>query len=216
MRAYELMVIFDGDLDDSAAAQASTRVAGTTVELGTSIEKNDWWGRRKFACEIDHKIEGYDLGNSPAEFGSERVEGLGLVMNTTNGTRALLAAEAAGAARIVVCAGVNLEAVADRLRGVDHVVIVCAGRDGGFALEDAVCAGLLAERWTEDPIELNESARASVALAKTFTLDASFLATTEAGRLTEAAGLSSDLEDCAALDRYAVVPEMTDRVIRAR
>lgn len=61
MRAYELMVIFDGDLDDSKAAQASTRVTKSAVEFGASIEKNDWWGRRKFAYEIDHKSEGYYL-----------------------------------------------------------------------------------------------------------------------------------------------------------
>lgn len=61
MRAYELMVIFDGDLDDSSAAQASNRVAAQTEEFGATIEKNDWWGRRKFAYEIDHKVEGYYL-----------------------------------------------------------------------------------------------------------------------------------------------------------
>ena len=61
MRAYELMVIFDGDLDDSNAAQASNRVSASAEEFGASIEKNDWWGRRKFAYEIDHKVEGYYL-----------------------------------------------------------------------------------------------------------------------------------------------------------
>lgn len=61
MRAYELMVIFDGDLDDSTAAQASNRVVATAGERGASVEKNDWWGRRKFAYEIDHKVEGYYL-----------------------------------------------------------------------------------------------------------------------------------------------------------
>ena len=61
MRAYELMVIFDGDLDDSNAAQASNRVTASAEEFGASIEKNDWWGRRKFAYEIDHKVEGYYL-----------------------------------------------------------------------------------------------------------------------------------------------------------
>lgn len=61
MRAYELMVIFDGDLDDSSAAKASSRVAGSAAEYGASVEKNDWWGRRKFAYEIDHKAEGYYL-----------------------------------------------------------------------------------------------------------------------------------------------------------
>ncbi len=61
MRAYELMVIFDGDLDDSTAAQASNRVTAQAEGFGASIEKNDWWGRRKFAYEIDHKVEGYYL-----------------------------------------------------------------------------------------------------------------------------------------------------------
>lgn len=61
MRAYELMVIFDGDLDDSAASQASNRVSASATEYGASIEKNDWWGRRKFAYEIAHKAEGYYL-----------------------------------------------------------------------------------------------------------------------------------------------------------
>lgn len=61
MRAYELMVIFDGDLDDSNAAKASDRVVESASEYGASVEKNDWWGRRKFAYEIDHKAEGYYL-----------------------------------------------------------------------------------------------------------------------------------------------------------
>lgn len=61
MRAYELMVIFDGDLDDSNAAQAATRVSSGAGENGASVAKNDWWGRRKFAYEIDHKAEGYYL-----------------------------------------------------------------------------------------------------------------------------------------------------------
>ena len=61
MRAYELMVIFDGDLDDSHAAQASNRVVAAATEFGALIKKNDWWGRRRFAYEIDHKAEGYYL-----------------------------------------------------------------------------------------------------------------------------------------------------------
>ena len=61
MRAYELMVIFDGDLDDSTAVQASNRVSSQAADNGATIAKNDWWGRRKFAYEIDHKLEGYYL-----------------------------------------------------------------------------------------------------------------------------------------------------------
>jgi len=55
------MVIFDGDLDDSDAGKASDRVQAQATENGSSIAKSDWWGRRKFAYEIDHKVEGYYL-----------------------------------------------------------------------------------------------------------------------------------------------------------
>lgn len=61
MRAYELMVIFNGGLDESDAVQASERVAKSAAGYGASVEKNDWWGRRKFAYEIDHRTEGYYL-----------------------------------------------------------------------------------------------------------------------------------------------------------
>src|SRR5688500_9820769 len=54
-------------------------------------------------------IEGFDLGNSPAEFTAERVGGRTLVMSTTNGTTAM--ALAAGASRVLIAAPLNLSAV---------------------------------------------------------------------------------------------------------
>jgi len=61
MRAYELMVIFDGDLDDSAVSKWVTQAEGFATAGGAKIAKTDYWGRRKFAYEIDHKQEGYYL-----------------------------------------------------------------------------------------------------------------------------------------------------------
>jgi len=58
MRAYELMVIFDGDLDEAAVAQAQTVATDALTGLGASIKKIDPWGKRKFAYEIDHKQDG--------------------------------------------------------------------------------------------------------------------------------------------------------------
>jgi 2-phosphosulfolactate phosphatase len=90
------------------------------------------------------RIEGFDLGNSPSEYGFERVAGRTLVFASTNGSRALLAARRAR--RTLLAAFVNLAAVVDTLREAPRVVIVCAGKLGAFALEDAACAGLLVER----------------------------------------------------------------------
>lgn len=98
------------------------------------------------ACgERDGRIvPGFDLGNSPFEYTEERVRGRRLAFASTNGAVAMLWARAAR--RRVLAAFVNLSAVADRVHHESHVVIVCAGKLGRFALEDAACAGLLVER----------------------------------------------------------------------
>ncbi|WP_436794023.1 30S ribosomal protein S6 [Actinospongicola halichondriae] len=57
MRAYELMVIIDGELDESAATAQVTQIEGRLNEVGT-VGSTDFWGRRTFAYEINHKTEG--------------------------------------------------------------------------------------------------------------------------------------------------------------
>lgn len=88
-------------------------------------------------------IPGYHRGNSPFEYTADRVSGRTLVFASTNGSRALLAA---GGRRRVLAAFVNLSAALERVRGAHDVLIVCSGKLGRFALEDAACAGTLALR----------------------------------------------------------------------
>ena len=58
MRADELMVIFDGDVEDTAVNAMLANV-NTLVEAGGgNVKKTDRWGRRRFAYEINHKWEG--------------------------------------------------------------------------------------------------------------------------------------------------------------
>ena len=57
MRAYELMVIIDGTLDEQAAKDQVTSIEGRLNEAGM-VASTDFWGRRTFAYEIDHKTEG--------------------------------------------------------------------------------------------------------------------------------------------------------------
>lgn len=58
MRAYELMVIVDGDADDAAAESAVRRIGEQIQAKQGEIKTTDRWGRRRFAYEIDHKHEG--------------------------------------------------------------------------------------------------------------------------------------------------------------
>lgn len=57
-RAYELMIIVDGDAEDAANTAVIDRVT-EMVEAGNGLVPTvDKWGRRRFAYEINHKNEG--------------------------------------------------------------------------------------------------------------------------------------------------------------
>jgi 2-phosphosulfolactate phosphatase len=89
------------------------------------------------------RIEGFDVGASPREFLEARAGTL--ILSTTNGTRAILAA-ASQCGDVLLVSLLNLGAVAAtvRERGED-VAILCAGFKGAFAIDDAYCAGRLVQ-----------------------------------------------------------------------
>ena len=88
---------------------------------------------------------GFDQGNSPID--ATRCHGRELVLATTNGAPAIVAA-AQCASRVLLACLLNLDAVLEALAeppgvgGLD-LLIVCAGTDGAPALEDTYLAGLL-------------------------------------------------------------------------
>jgi small subunit ribosomal protein S6 len=60
MRAYELMVILDGSLEEPDAQAWVKSVTDSITAAGGSVHgKPDWWGKRRFAYQIDKKDEGY-------------------------------------------------------------------------------------------------------------------------------------------------------------
>ena len=59
MRAYELMVICDGDLDESTVSGVINRITAEVEAAGGRTVTTDKWGRRRFAYEINHKTEGF-------------------------------------------------------------------------------------------------------------------------------------------------------------
>lgn len=177
------------------------------------------------------RIEGFDLGNSPAECTPQRVAGRTLVFTTTNGTRALEACQAAD--RVLLAAFVNREAVVQALQSAAHVHVVCAGTQGRITREDTLLAGALVDALEEQSVGNDRAIGSDEArLAQGAWRDvvarcggmpspsalARELADSQGGRNVRALGLEADLQDAAALDRYRLVPEL-DRasgVIRAQ
>ena len=161
-------------------------------------------------------IPGFDLGNSPLEFIRERVEGRVIVLTTTNGTGAMLAA--APAAAIGVAALTNVAAAArwGLTRGAD-LTLLCAGERGSFCLEDAVCAGLVVEAIASDgaaDLRFTDAAVAARRLAGVYAGRLERLIEDAAwARHLRKAGRAADFAACLALSTVDQVPALTGGAI---
>ena len=70
MRTYELMVIFDPEIDDRNTGPVLEKFLTVVTKDGGTVDNVDLWGRRRLAYEIDKKPEGIyaviDLNAEPA------------------------------------------------------------------------------------------------------------------------------------------------------
>jgi len=152
-------------------------------------------------------LPGFDLGNSPEDFTVERVQGKRIILTTTNGTQALAAC--AGARAVVVASFLNLDAVAARLLQLGPPwMIICAGCNGEFGVDDAAVAGALAEALGQEHglISLYRSVRTELAAT---------LLGSAAGRELLKVGLEKDVPFCARMNLFSVVPTLgADGVLR--
>ena len=58
-RAYELMIIVDGDHEDVTVDEVVSQVDAWVQSENGTLAKTDKWGKRRFAYEINHKSEGH-------------------------------------------------------------------------------------------------------------------------------------------------------------
>jgi 2-phosphosulfolactate phosphatase len=171
------------------------------AEIDEARELRERLGEGVLAGErLARAIPGFDLGNSPAEFVEPRGETV--ILTTTNGTRAIVAA-AARAETVLVGSLLNLAAVSDAARdaGTD-VEVVCAGVDGRFTLDDAYCAGRIAGLLGG---ERSDAAEAAVRLVGSFASAEEGLRAAENPRQE---ALGDDLAWCARESVLAVVPRL--------
>jgi 2-phosphosulfolactate phosphatase len=151
------------------------------------------------------RIPGFDLGNSPREY--LEPAGETLILSTTNGTRAVVAA-AERCERVLVASLLNLAAVVEEARRTgEDAVVVCAGVQGTLALDDAFVAGRISELlgWRR-----TDAAEAAVRLAGTWGgADEAFRASKSGRNLLEnAPELEEDIPFCARESVLGVVPRL--------
>ena len=143
-------------------------------------------------------VPGFDVGASPREFAAGR-RAPTLILSTTNGTAAILAA-AARCETVLVGSLLNLSALvaAAGAAGAD-VAVSCAGFKGGFALDDAYCAGRIVAGL---PGARSDAARAAELLAASFPGELEALQ----ARTYGPPGLEADIAYCAQVDLLDTVP----------
>lgn len=176
------------------------------------------------------KIDGFDFGNSPAEYCPQAIGGQTLAFTTTNGTKALL--KALAAREILIGAFLNRQAVVEYLNREDSGThLICAGTDGIITGEDVLFAGAVVDglrqsangsssaRWT-----LNDGAHIAQAYWRQCTSDSAADTSARTGNALLSAqidkamrhsrggqnllslGYQSDITLCSQLDTTALVP----------
>jgi 2-phosphosulfolactate phosphatase len=151
------------------------------------------------------KVSGFDVGNSPLEYGADRVTGKPVVICTSNGTAALERCRDASRlfAASFLNAGATVEAVS---RAPESVLLCCSGKEGAASLEDIGCAGLLAKTLLSIyDYETDDATTLALMLWDRYDSDpAKLLEECKHGRYLASLGFESDLEYCSRLDAFAL------------
>ena len=205
-------------LANGARAVVPETTADEALRVAKNLERDDVLlaGERG-----GHRIDGFALGNSPLEMTAETVSGKTLVMATTNGTGALVAAEPGRP--VLVGAITNFSAVVARageeLQRTGKLTILCSGRERMFALEDAYVAGRITKALLPDGkranVELNDAAIAALELVRRYgdRWKRAVVASAAARELKQI-GYRHDVEAVTEVDLYDIVPVYAERIIK--
>ncbi|MEW6702923.1 MAG: 2-phosphosulfolactate phosphatase [Bacteroidota bacterium] len=181
----------------------------STVDFAMKISGNAFGGQTILGGERNtKKVEGFNLGNSPLEYKPEAVSGKSIILYTTNGSKAIVKAKFSE--NLFICSFNNLPAVANYLLTLNKdVEIICAGTNGNFNLEDAVCAGRLISEMKKIAveIEISDAGKASLVLNKSYGKSiAKMLKETEHGKLLIENGFAADIKECAQFGTTDLIP----------
>ncbi len=152
------------------------------------------------------KVDGFDMGNSPFDYMEAAKTGKKVAATTTNGTLAI--SKAAAADEILIGAFVNLDAIISYLKAQEKdVVMVAAGWQGNFNLEDSLFAGAVAAG-LEGEFELeDDAALATKVMYQAVKNDlAGFLAQSAHAKRLAKMDIQKDIDFALTLNTYKVVP----------
>lgn len=152
------------------------------------------------------KIEGFKFGNSPLEFTKEAIQEKEIFMTTSNGTRAI--ENALSADNLYIACYLNISAISEKLlESEKDVVILCAGTDDEFSLDDSLCAGMIIKKMSEKiKLEMNDLGLALKKIADLTSSVKEILSESKHYSYLKSIGYEDDLEYCIKVDIFNIAP----------
>jgi len=162
------------------------------------------------------RIEGFDLGNSPREYKREVVKDKTVIFSTTNGVKTLEMVK--DARRIIIGSFLNLQAVCHYCTNYQgDILIICAGKEGKYSLEDTACAGMLIDSLKNVLSDTHQQSDANLTAlllyGKLNNNTLAILRKSQHGRYLENIGLGEDLKFCSQVDFFHIVPIFREGII---
>lgn len=159
------------------------------------------------------KIDGFDLGNSPLEYKREIVENREIFMTTSNGTRAI--ESALKSKMLYIASFLNISAISkELLEQNEDVVIICAGTDDEFSLDDALCAGLIVKKLeNQTSITMSDFSRSILRVAQLELPIETILEGSKHYSYLKSIGFEGDLEHCFSVDLYDIAPQYKKGIV---
>jgi len=191
---------------------ASKIIPADEIEEARSLA-DDWPTGEYLLCAERNgiKVDGFNLGNSPLEYDPDTVSGKDLIYSSTNCSKAMLTSYPAD--RVMVGGFNNISAIMETIVFPARIILVCAGKMGRFALEDAVCAGMFVNEMLKDKtqeVALNDASRTAKLLFDFYHRDIlKLLKESSHGNYLTGLGLGKDLEIASMIDSERIVPELS-------
>ena len=163
------------------------------------------------------KLKGFDLGNSPREFNCERVCGRGIVLTTSDGTKAFEIAR--NSKHVLVGGFLNAEALGKKMQKIAFkhecgVSLIACGKRGILSLEDFICAGKILDMMPANEFAFSDSACAALTAFKGADDKISELIHSgEHGKYLKKIGLIEDIRFCLRTNLFSEVPVLLGRKI---
>ncbi len=159
-------------------------------------------------------ISGFHLGNSPLDYTRKKVEGKKIIITTSNGTHALVNVK--DAEKVFIGAFINARAVALAIKKCSNTVLICAGTNNTFSLDDGMCAAMIIDKILKNnTVELSDFA---IALYKAYKSEKNDLRKLLKNcyhlNLLVKNGFETDVDYCLQEDKYDIVPEMKNGEIK--